>query len=867
ALAYGAILASRARAAYLLRQEVLKDTLAQLQLLPIREERWLWMMSAHPTALSLLIGLMGLPVYIAALLMGRWSLLDLLGLLLVFLMLGHAAPAWQPVLWKQQSAKASGQKLDWKTWQTILKQMNKDADLTRATPAQRLELQRRQQRALLALYEPQGAAPVGLPDQAEATEKPPDDKDKSRVAWGAASGSASPLWVRWMLWWAGFQFTGPLVLGLARGTLGPLSTLWHDLMAALPAEVKSLLPAFPLTWPLLMARGLFAPLPFFAFALPFILPLVPLYIGARYQHYTNLAAMVSNSETFWTSRRTRQRETIGIALLLGIVFVFFGYSWHAFIIAGAMGSLLPGALPTTGNALAAAWTLALVIAAFAARGVIRKAFERIPREELPQRAAWQEAGWGIVRALGIAMGMYFVFCWLGGKSGVSHAWLARLLPTLATVAAFVLANFGATALLHVLPEEFRFPWRAVCFLWFFDPVLEALVYIASGLYTGNPFSLDQAPHITLSPFVSLLALFRSDLWTPGAPWWWGPLFQAIVAVPCLGLAAVKVFGTSKATVEEHQEESAPSLWTRWRNLLLAPFRALHKALLFIVESVVHLFEALNQMLRNGNEWVIERSRRFDNPVLTAELKRRLHREYWPVQWLFLLLGGAAFFWLALEPWRLPVLAAASGPAAVHSWCQGVIFGVLVIAAGVGCLGVVSLGQAFDRERANSNLVFLFLTPLTDRSIVLGKLLPGLLHSGVLLTVALPFLLLVGVFYALTGGRAGIVWLLIGWGLLGVLATTVFAACLQMFFGIRAVKPTEGSAKALLFLVLEAACLIALMVWLYMQEDPTGSLTLPLYAYVPLGLPLLHGTLAYVCWQLGLRALRQRRYGDVEVTKR
>jgi hypothetical protein len=39
--------AARSRASSLLRQEMLRGTLDGLQLLPIREERWLWMMSTH----------------------------------------------------------------------------------------------------------------------------------------------------------------------------------------------------------------------------------------------------------------------------------------------------------------------------------------------------------------------------------------------------------------------------------------------------------------------------------------------------------------------------------------------------------------------------------------------------------------------------------------------------------------------------------------------------------------------------------------------------------------------------------------------------------------------------------------------------
>jgi len=855
---------------------MLKSTLDQLQLLPIREERWLWLMSAHPTALSLLAGLIGLPVYTVAVLTGRWSWLDLPGLLMLFLLLGHVAPAWQPLLWKQQIARASGQKIDWKAWQAALKQSKTDANPAEMTPAGRLEMQRRQQRAVLGLDAGLDAVPVV--DPTTMGERPglvaPSDSraasgDQRKAARSGTSNSFLPIWSRWIVWWMGFQFAVPMLTGLWRGTLGPLSLLWSDLIRALPYEVRSLFPAFPLTWPLIVARGIFAPLPFFSFTLPFVVPFVPLYIGFRQQRYAALAATVSASETFWTPRRVRQRHNLGAALWIGVAFVFFGYGWNSFIVKGALSSLLQGAPPTTVWALAAAWTLTVATGALVAGINAEKTFARTSHEAISTPDAWRIASRAVVLSLAASIVLYFIFCWLGQSSGVSTAWLARLLPTLATCAAFVSAHFALAALLPILPEDLRFPLRVVRFLWFYGLVLDAMGHFLIGIYTRHPFSLAEAPYIMLSPYVSLLALFRFDLGDPQAIWWWGPLFQALVAAPCLLVAAARTFGVAAATAAAPGEIEAvqPGLMDRCRALLLAPFTLLRRTLLLIIESLTGFFGALNRIVRGWNAWAIEWSRHFGNPVLTAELQRRMNREYWPLQWLLLLLGGAGLFWVAAEPWNLAALAANGGATSIISWCHSIMLSLLIAAVGFGCLSVVSLGQAFDRERTNGNLVFLFLTPMTDRSIILGKLLPGLLHSALLLTTTPPFLLIPGVLYALAGADIVLGLAVLGWGVAATLTTILFVACLQTVFSIRAVKPMEGSQKALLCLFVHIATLIALMVWLSIVQESGGVYGLPLYIWVLLATPVLHSALAYLCWRLALHSMRRRRYGDVAVTSR
>jgi hypothetical protein len=189
---YIAFYSTRARAAYLLRQEVVKGTLDSLQLMPIAEERWVWMMSAHPTLLSLLIGAVGLPVYALALWTQQWTLLDVVGLVLVFIAIGHVAPMWQPLMWKGAAKGKTQQKVDWKTLQESLRLARAEANSANLSPAQQLEAQRRAARMMSGIdavpdaaspgAASPGAAPAAQPAGGAANQRDPKRLHRVREA-------------------------------------------------------------------------------------------------------------------------------------------------------------------------------------------------------------------------------------------------------------------------------------------------------------------------------------------------------------------------------------------------------------------------------------------------------------------------------------------------------------------------------------------------------------------------------------------------------------------------------------------------------------------------------------------------------------
>lgn len=897
ACAYAALWASRARAAFLLRQEMLKSTLDQLQLMPVAEERWVWMLSAHPTILSLLIGLCGLPVYALAVLTGQWSLLDIIGLMMVFAAIGHVAPMWQPLAWK--GGKVQTSRVSWKTWQETLKMSRGDLDPARMTPAQQLEAQRRTARAMSGLDVPAAppatsSSPAGAPADATATAAGATSAAgaaSARAAGGASVGGlknalgasgatgAPPgqsAWGRsgcssWFGIWIGFQFLSSLAR-LGSGPTSPLGSMWRALIGSLPDNAAVLLGAgvwgLVLSWPLLIARIVVAPLPFFSFVLPPLALVAPLWIGFARLRISSLAANVSASETFWTPRRARTRKAIIAALWLLGALSFWGYGWRSLIDEGDLSALLRGAPPSTDWALAAAWTVALVLGALLAGQALEAPFTRAAHGEMPHDAAWRAAARGIGRALAWAVGLYFVFCWLGLYTGLSPAWRERLLPTVATATAFLLADFGTAAVQSVLQGGARAAWRAVRTLWSLGLALETLARVTRGAMLGQPFSFDQAPHVLLSPFVTLFALFRSDLspavsarkvaWWPAAlgevAWWWGPLLQAVIGAACLCTVAGIAFRpqASAAPRAEVAEAADESWWGRLRRAMLLPPRLLWRAWRALGAWLKGLLSRLNAMLDRGNEAIIRRGEKLDNAVLTGELRRKVRRSNWCRHWLVFALIEVMLFSALAAPWLiLDVLWSGRVPS---DWGQAVTYVTLVAAWLVAGLAASEAGQAFDLDRANGTLVFLFLTPLSDAAILAGKMLAQFAYVLPLLATALPWLLLGGLTAMAGGSPETLLVAVVGAG--AVLSTLVFATCLQTLFATRARKPTEGVGKAILLGgACEAAGWILFFYWsdVYGLAGTCGAL---------LTITVAHFALAYGAWHLALHAMRRARYGDV-----
>jgi hypothetical protein len=654
----------------------------------------------------------------------------------------------------------------------------------------------------------------------------------------------------------------------------PFTTLWFNLQQALPWNVTSLFGlGMLLSWPLLLGRVLTSPLPFFAVVLPPAVLLLPLWIGTARLRVWGLAAQVSASETFWTTRRAREYKGVVAVLWLLAAILFAGYAWPSLVLDGALGSVLLGAPPLNSWALAAAWTVALVVAAIVASQLLEAPFTRAASGGLEAPAAWRQATLGVARALGWAVVLYFVFCWLGFQSGTSRVWLARLVPTTVTIAAFLLADFGTAALQTTLQGGPRFAFRSLRWLWSIGFGFEALVRIFVGAITRSSFSFEQAPHVLLSPFVTLFGLFRKELsppvtnsaveWWPASlgtiAWWYGPLLQSMIGLVSLAIAAQIVFGKQMAAEKTSEAADQPrDLLDRVLDVLLWPFNAVWSGLRGVYNFIVRLFSLIKSWLLNGNEAVIRRVETLDNPVLTAEVRRKARRTNWSLHWVLALVVETAIFLSLAVPWL--VIELATWRRIPADWGQWVVYITLVVAWGLAGLSVTDGGQAFDRDRANGTLVFLFQTPLTDSAIITGKTLAEFVYAVPLLLTAIPWLL-IGCMAAVASGDFYVP-VVCGFGIVAVASTLVFAVYVQTLFAVRARKPGEGAAKALLCgLVVEGGFLILLAI-LFTRPWFARSFSTALFPMLACVLALLHCALALVAWRWAIASMRKQRYGDV-----
>lgn len=834
---WGAIFLCGSRAAQNLRREVLGGTLEHLILLPQREEHWLWLLRAQPLALSLLCYLCGLPIFTLAVFTHNWHWLDLIGLLLLFISIGHMAPGWTPQHWKAKQNQSL--RFDLRAWQEKMKEVQAEAKNNKSEAAA-LEIQRRMAR----LWEEM--EPVS-----DTTTK--DGKKRLLVGAGALPGAATAGqgW-RWFAWFVPFQMIGPL-MALARAPGSPLRTLWENFVDALPSNVVELAPGFPLTWPLLIERVLLAPLPFFAFALPPIFLYAPLWLARQAGGNLQLASLVSPGEIFWTGRRLRVRRICSRWILWCALLMALGYTWTTCIVDATLAIALRGAPVTTSWALAALATICLVIGTVMGGEALEKPFAQIrdqknntenaqKQEREPNLAqAWREAALIAARFFFFSVVAYFVFCLLGRQPFFSPPLLQHLVPLLGTTLAYLLASYGAAALQAALPEAQRAACKALVIFWTLGLALAALAHVVAGWYYRNPFTFDQAPYVLLSPFVTILALFRADL-NSGMPWWFGPLLQTLIGMALLFAAALKSFGKAQIT---------PSITaTENEDRLPAPLRWMMKTLGGLWDGIKAFFEGVMEIVRRADDGLVGWSKRWGNPILTDEMGRRLRREHWPLGWLVLLLIGAGFL---LQAWYF------MGGGLQGRFVGGLTLAVMVL---LGFSASLRLGLCFDRDRANGTLVFIFLTPLSEKEIAWGKLFANAIYAGGSLLALLPFLLVGMVLEMATGNF----W----WPLIGllsfafILSVTAYFSSVSLLGAAWARKPAQGITFGFLIGILaQLVFLLLLGIGAFISVGFNFEALLKPALGFALGFVLFafNSQLAILAWHGALRLLRKQRYSD------
>jgi hypothetical protein len=418
-----------------------------------------------------------------------------------------------------------------------------------------------------------------------------------------------------------------------------------------------------------------------------------------------------------------------------------------------------------------------------------------------------------------------------------------------------------------LPPGLRPQWRVVRALWLFGLPLVVVAFAFWNTIKGTTFGFEQAPYVLLSPFVTLFSLFRFDLAPPGGVGWWvGPLAQMVLGASFMTLAWVLVFREATQTAEIAEE--GRTLLDRVLDIVFWPFRMVGRILTAIGRGIKRAWDALGRALDKANTAVIARGAQLDNAVLTAELRRKVPKTNWGRHWLLMGVFSLIMFLsfgvlpIAIDVWNWSQYFGWSGAIQriqIGGWGVVVVATVLGIAWLIAALSVSDGGQAFDADRSNGTLVFLFLTPMTDAAIVWGKIMAELMYAVPLLLWGVPWLLIGGL-AALFGGESSILPVAFC-GVLAVLSTLVFATFVQTLFAVRARKPNEGSGKALLAGIATEAILGALWVAALNHWQPMRNGVWLFYVLLLL-ITVVHLVLSWVCWHLSLYSMGKLRYGDI-----
>lgn len=865
------------RPSTLLGRERLGGTLDQLRLLPVHEARWMWLMSAPPFFDVLLLYVLCLPLWLLALATNQWTFAEFFGLL--FLLLMMTIPAVQPQRLEEDQLAFGGPNLITPTSTAASKRANRikpseseEQDKTAATTTATIEGDATENTTTIT---------ANTPTLRQQLFSPLRTRPYFRVF--------DPVYfLIFLLGWQGFGFFAQSCgfSILPRSVFVLALPHWRQW---LPDSVFDLAPSVLLSWPLLIARFLTTPLPFFSLALPPFCWILLCWFWHRYSLYASW--LLTRRDTIARAEYRRERYRAALRAR-AMVFWFFGlgYVWPWLINKGALAAILPGAPVTSSWAQAAFWTLLLLGATWAAHNGMTQSFAQA--ESPTQR--WHAAALSAGHALFIGVALYFGFCWLGGSSGIDDVWLLRLLPTLGTVLAIVLLDFAALALHSALPARYAKNWLwayRACAIGF---ALEVFARHLFAFITGfGFFDLQSAPHVLLSPLVALLVLLRFELHAAYESWLIGAVSALIVAVPCLLVASALSFDPAWAKWLRKTSER-PGLMSLLRILVLRVGRCVLKLLQRVwqiiyagwkylappvFKIIITCFRWLFWPLRQLYKWLyrhvavrVEQAlawgESLDNPVLTRSLRRARKND---LAGYIMVIGTIL---MLLEPLRASVQLSSAGAFLSYSgisqdtlseaatmlvWRNWGEWMAYVIIA-VGCLPplgfLVGLSSAFDRERASGSMVFLFLTPLSNRAIAGGKI-GGALLCGLLLQLPLyPGALLAAIVCGLTG-RSDL-WPLLLIGL--ALAHTVLVANIYLSLWCAARARTAGSGCAFaLFLGFFPQMLLFIFCGSVAEKGPF-ALCLVMAVLIPLFLLITR-----LCWHGTLRLLDQERYAPVALS--
>ena len=530
---------------------------------------------------------------------------------------------------------------------------------------------------------------------------PPDLAVNAR-GWGGGVVLASPIWLM-----AQFGMTG-VAIGVARA-------YW----AGLPPHVRAASDEVWFGWPLFLVRWLGEAQPFFGFSLAPILLFLPFWLAGATIRVLRLAA-VTGREQFWTGTRfTLWKRAQTLQGVLGFAFPL-GILWPSAIEGAWLASWFGKLAGTPVQALAAWWILCVAAGALSTTAMWRAALE-LPVGLLTLRAQWPRATRLAARGLGVALAFWAISCLLGWRSPGSALWLHIVPATLAMAAVWIAAQCASQAAQRAPRGGNVFAaWH---FVWFYGgPIGGVLLFVMAQFPANSLVAL--AP---FSPWTLWLMLRNPDV---GA----NPIFWiACGAHTFLALfTGALAWRLGRDRITATAPANAPDNEARLDELAPQAPPANAPALPVTAQNV----SLTRRPLPAPDAWtahLLDWLSRFDNPILTLEMRRAITGNPREIAKGLLILQ---MFLVSVPLVVLPLVNATTG------FWDSTIFGLfvglmLIVPCAAMLLGTSGASLCYDRDRLDGTLELLFLTPRTSDEIARGKAGPFAVRAALLGLVCLP----------------------------------------------------------------------------------------------------------------------------------
>ena len=528
-------------------------------------------------------------------------------------------------------------------------------------------------------------------------------------------------------WGGGLSLTAPIWLmaqfGMAGVALGAARAYW----TGLPPHVRAAGGEIWFNWPLFLVRWLGEAQPFFGFFLAPITIILPILLASATNRVLRLAA-VTGREQFWTPQRfTLWKRAQTVQSALGFTFVL-GILWPGAIANEAWLSSWFGKLAgTPTQALAAWWIIAVAAGALATTAMWRASLE-LPVGSLSLRAQVPRATKLAARGLGVAFGFWALGCLLGGRWPLNALWLQVTPATLAMAAVWIAAQNSSHAAQRAPRAGNAFAtWH---FAWFYAGPLGGAALLVLAQFPVRLLTV----FYPLSPWTLWLMLRDPNVGANSIFWiaCGAHLFLALVTgALAWRLGRDRITATATATAIANAPDNEARLDELAPNAPPANAPAL--------PATAQTVSLTRRPLPAPDAWtarLLEWLGRFDNPILTLEMRRAITgnpREI--AKGLLILQALVASVPLVI----LPLLNIVTG------YWDSQIFALLVgMMLSIPCAAILAgtsgASLCYDRDRMDGTLELLFLTPRTSEEIARGKVAPFVVRAALLGAAFVPIFL-------------------------------------------------------------------------------------------------------------------------------